>query len=367
LPGTTNCFSGATVPRPRVYNCGMRVIVTGATGNVGTSVVEALARDPMIDTIIGLARRTPSLSQPKTKWVAADVTSTDLVSIFRGADSVVHLAWLIQPSRKPDKMRQTNVEGSERVFRAALKAKVPALVYASSVGTYSRGPKDRRVDESWPTDGIASSTYSRHKSEVERLLDTFEDDLRVVRLRKALVFKREAGTEIRRLFLGPLFPASLVYPKLIRIVPRVERLRFQAVHSKDVGEAYRLAVVGKPRGAFNIAAEPVLDPQELARLFNAWPVPVSARVLRTIVAVTWRLRLQPSEAGWLDLALETPLLDTTRAHRELGWWPRYSSDAALLEVLDGMRKGMGIATPPLSPKTSGFLRVEEFRTRVGGQ
>ena len=345
----------------------MRVVITGATGNVGTSVVEALARDPMIDSIIGLARRTPWLNQPKTKWVSADVTSTDLVPIFRGADSVVHLAWLIQPSRKPEKMRLTNVGGSERVFRAAVKAKVPALVYASSVGVYSPGPKDRRVNESWPTDGIATSTYSRHKSEVERLLGTFENDFRVVRLRKALVFKREAGTEIRRLFLGPLFPASLVYPKLIRIVPRIERLRFQAVHSNDAGEAYRLAVVGRVHGAFNIAAEPVLDPQELARLFNAWPVPISAGFLRKIVDATWRLRLQPSEAGWLDLALETPLLDTTRSHRELGWRPRYSSDAALLELLDGMRKGMGIATPPLSPRASGPLRVEEFRSSIGGQ
>ena len=87
---------------------------------------------------------------------------------------------------------------------------MPALVYASSVGAYSPGPKDRRVDESWPTAGIESSFYSRHKAEVERLLDRFEREtpsVRVVRLRPALIFKREAASGIRRLFAARSFQA----------------------------------------------------------------------------------------------------------------------------------------------------------------
>ena len=63
-------------------------------------------------------------------------------------------------------MRRINVEGSARVFDAAGAARVPTLVYASSVGAYGPGPKDRRVDESWPTTGIPTSFYSRHKAEV---------------------------------------------------------------------------------------------------------------------------------------------------------------------------------------------------------
>jgi nucleoside-diphosphate-sugar epimerase len=66
------------------------------------------------------------------------------------------------------------VHGSARVFLAVAEAGVPALVYASSVGAYSPGPKDDRVDESWPTGGVAASPYSRQKSEVERRLDRFE-------------------------------------------------------------------------------------------------------------------------------------------------------------------------------------------------
>jgi nucleoside-diphosphate-sugar epimerase len=267
-------------------------------------------------------------------------------------------------------LRATNVDGSRRVFEAAARAGVGALVYASSVGTYSPGPKDRRVDESWPAEGIESSFYSRHKAEVERFLDSFEREnpsVRVVRLRPGLIFKREAATGIRRLFAGPFLPGALVRPGLIPIVPRIPRLRFQAVHSLDVGEAYRLAVVREVRGAFNVAAEPVLDADELARLLGARTVPVPARLVRGAALATWKLRLQPSPPGWVDMALAVPLMDTTRAHAELGWQPRRTSGEALLELLDGMRDGAGLETPPLSPRTTGPARSRELATGVGAR
>jgi nucleoside-diphosphate-sugar epimerase len=88
--------------------------------------------------------------------VAADIAEDDLVSRFAGADAVVHLAWEIQPSHDEAAMARTNLLGSHRVFEAAA-AGVGAIVYASSVGAYSPGPKDRAVDDSWPTDGIATS------------------------------------------------------------------------------------------------------------------------------------------------------------------------------------------------------------------
>ena len=149
----------------------MRVVVVGASGNVGTSLLEVLAGEPAVDEVTGLCRRLPRLQFDKAEWRAADVTNAELAAHFRGAGAVVHLAWLIQPGRDKAQLRRVNVEGSGRVFRAAAEADVPALIYASSVGAYSPGPKDRRVDESWPTDGIPSSFYSRHKAEVERLLD----------------------------------------------------------------------------------------------------------------------------------------------------------------------------------------------------
>src|SRR5947209_10561065 len=187
----------------------MRVVVTGATGNVGTSVLEALASEPAVEEIVGLARRRPEQDFPRTTFVTADIVDADLTSIFRGADVVVHLAWLIQPGRDESVTHAVNVTGSERVFAAAVSAGVPTIVYASSVGAYSPGPKDHAVDESWPTEGIETSFYSRHKAATERLLDRLEREhphMRVVRLRPGLIFKAEAATELRRRFAGPVLP-----------------------------------------------------------------------------------------------------------------------------------------------------------------
>ncbi len=348
----------------------MRVAVVGATGNVGTSLLRALSADESIDEIVGIARRRPQLTFPRTSWVCADVVSDDLVPAFEGADAVVHLAWLIQPSRDRATTRAVNVDGSRRVFEAAAAAGARALVHASSVGAYSAGPKDRRVDESWPTGGIPTSFYSRDKADVESILDGFErahPEMRVVRLRPGLIFKGDAASGIRRLFAGPLLPTALLRRRLIPIVPAMDRLRFQGVHSFDVGEAYRLAVVRDVRGAFNVAADPVLDPPELGRLLGARPVPVPPRVLRTAVAAAWKLRLQPTPPGWLDLALGVPLMDTTRAREELGWTPTRTAGEALLELIDAMRRGDGLDTAPLAPGGAGPLRVREFLTGVGAR
>ncbi|MDX6718932.1 MAG: UDP-glucose 4-epimerase [Solirubrobacteraceae bacterium] len=336
----------------------MRVVVTGATGNVGTSLLEVLSRDPAIEDIVGLARRRPQLELARTRWVTADIARDDLSGHFRGADCVVHLAWVLQASRNRPDSRAVNVDGSRRVFEAAAAAGVPSLVHASSIGAYARGPKDRRVDESWPIGGIPSSAYSRDKAEVERILDRFEaqhPDMRVVRHRPALIFKAQVGSAIRRLFVGPLLPPALLRTRLIPVVPAHDRLRVQAVHSLDAADAYHRAIVREVRGAFNIAAEPVIDGRELGRLLGALPVPVAPALLRAAFEASWKLRLQPSPPSWLDVALGIPLMDVSRARRELGWSATRSAGDVLLELLDGMRRGDGAATGPLAP-TGGQYR-----------
>ena len=348
----------------------MRVVVTGATGNVGTAVLGALLQRPEIDSIVGVARRRPDLDLARVDWATADVTASDLAPIMGGVDAVVHLAWAIQPSRDPQRLHAVNVLGSQRVFEAAARAGVGAVVHASSIGAYSPGPKDRQVDESWPTQGIESSFYSRHKAEVERLLDRFErqhPDIRVVRMRPGLIFRRQAATEIRRLFLGSLFPGSVMRRWLAPAVPKLDRLRFQVVHTEDAGDAYALAVVGAASGAFNLASDPVIDSDVLAGALGARQLPLPEGVLRGAAAATWRMRLQPTPPGWVDLALRSPLIDSSRARGELGWRPRRGAVETLAELAAGLRDGAGFETPPLDPRTSGPARIAELRSGIGAR
>ena len=345
--------------------------VIGATGNVGTALLRALQAEPAVEEIVGVARRLPELELDKVRWVAADITRSDLVPVLTGSDAVVHLAWLIQPSRRESVTRKVNVEGSRRVFEAAARAAVPTIVYASSVGTYARGPKDTPVDESWSHTGVPSSFYSRHKAAVEAILDSFEaahPEVRVARLRPGLIFGRESASEIRRYFAGPLLPSFLLQPRLIPVVPSHDRLVFQAVHRDDVAQAYRLALLDEDaRGAYNVAADPVLDPAEIGRILGARPVPLPPALLRLGAGLTWRLRLQPTSPGWLDMGLDVPVMDTTRARTELGWTPKFTAAQALLELIEGMRESAGAPTPPLDPGAGGPGRVREILTGVGSQ
>ena len=350
----------------------MRVVVTGATGNVGTSVVSALAADPAVTEIVGLARRQTDWQAPKTTFVAADITRAPLDELFAGADAVVHLAWLIQPSRDATVLEAVNVHGSRRVFEAAAAAGVSTLVHASSVGAYGPGPASgERVDESWPADGIPSSFYARHKAAAERALDAIEaaaPDMRVVRLRPGLIFKRESASEIRRLFAGPFLPGTLANPKLIPVLPLPQGLRVQGVHGADVAEAYRLAVTDeRARGAYNVVAEPVLDADTLGRALGARPVGLPPGAVRAAADASWRLRVQPTPAGWLDLAMQSPLLDAGRIRTELGWEPLTSATDALLELFAGLREGAGGPTPPLAADAGGPGRIRELLSGVGAR
>lgn len=348
----------------------MRIVVTGATGNVGTAVVERLAGDERVTEIVGVSRRRPSWSPPLTTWQTADVARDDLVPILRGADAVVHLAWQFHPTRHHDATWSANVDGSGRVLAAALAAEVPAVVVASSVGAYAPRTDLSPVDESFPATGCPSAAYSREKAAVERLLDEHEaahPEQRVVRLRPAFIFQRRAAVSQRRIFLGPLVPHLLLRPGVLPVLPVPTPLHLQAVHAEDVADAYAAAALGSARGAFNITADEVLGPDDLVGLMRSRRIPVPSGLLRAAVGVGFRMRAVPIEPGLLDLALAVPMMDNARARSELGWSPRHTSAEAIEAFLDGLRRGDDAPTAPLSRATSGRFRSHEWITGVGAR
>jgi UDP-glucose 4-epimerase len=335
----------------------MRIAVTGASGNLGSALLRRLtAADGGGHEVLGLSRRAPEPTPPGVRWAEVDL-GTDgavgrLTDAFAGVDAVVHLAWQIQPGHDIERLHRVNVEGSRQVIEAAAAAGVGHLVVVTSIGSYSPDPdKAGEVDESWPTAGIPTSTYSRHKAEVERLLDGLTargTDLVVTRIRPTLVFQAGAASEIARLFLGPLVPTRLAGRVPLPVVPLPRQLVFKVVHADDVATAIETVLDRRVAGAFNVAADPVLTRDDLAEAIGARrAVPLPLAVLRGLATVTWHARLQPTDAGWVDLATKSPLISSA-ALQALGWKPRHSGKEALAELVTAMREGAGDeAFPPL--------------------
>lgn len=329
----------------------MKVVVTGATGNVGTALLRRLADEPDV-RVHGISRRRPANEPPYSgaDWTHVDISkpgAEELLRVaFEGADAVVHLAWLIQPSREERLLYATNVAGSARVFEAAVAAGVPHLVYMSSVGAYSPGSKAHRVDESWPVDGVSTSFYSRHKAAVEHMLQRFEGQLLISRPRPGLILQSDAGSEIRDYFLGQLVPKSL-FRHRIPVLPLPSSMVLQFVHADDVADGLARILARRLPGAVNFVAEPVITPRKLASLLGGRHVAVSPKLLRCLANVSWRLRLQPTPPGWVDLALASPLLDASRARTELEWTPRFDSEETLRDLVRGIAEGDQVTASPV--------------------
>lgn len=357
----------------------MRVAVVGASGNVGTGLLRRLREEQEVRSVVGVARRIPpgdagSAPPPYdlSAWHGIDVSApgedepvvASLAEAFAGADVVVLLAWAIQPSHDRRLMRRTNVLGSRRAIAGAVRAGVRHLVVVSSVGAYAPAHDDVPRSEAWPTDGVRASNYSVDKVALERLLDEAQErhpDLRIARVRPALVFQRAAGSAIERYFLGPLLPAAVLRRRL-PVVPWPRGVRLQAVHADDLADALATVVLGGHTGAFNIAADDVLRAPEIAGVLDRGRyVEVPVRLVRAAVHVGWLVRGVAVSPGWVNLAAGVPLMSSERARRELGWRPRWSAVEALADLVDGMAHGAGSASPPLRP------RSRARRSPLGGQ
>jgi UDP-glucose 4-epimerase len=118
--------------------------------------------------------------------------------------------------------------------------------------------------------------------------------------------------------------------------------------------------------AFNLATEPTVTADLVEKTLDARVIKVNPGLLRRLSDTTWKLRLQPTPSGWMDMGKGAPLMDAARAKNELGWTPRHDAQATLVELLEGLRTKRGANTPPLASRRGGFLRSREVRSGLGG-
>lgn len=334
----------------------MRVVVTGASGNVGTALLRVLRADGC--EIVGIARRAPDPAcEPYSaaRWVSCDIGAAGSVETLRaacaGADALVHLAWAIHPRRGDPPMRRTNETGTENVLRAAAETAVPHFVAASSCAAYTPADRWRRVSEEWQRSGVPGSAYSASKARLERRLDRFEasnPEIRTARIRPCGIAQAESAAELADWILPPWLPRWLLGRRLLP-VPLWRDFRLQLVHSSDVAAAIGRIVRHRAAGAFNLAAEPTLHADALATTFGGFRLPTPRAALHAAAWPGWWTGLQPLHPGWLALADRACLLDSSKARGELGWSPRFGAHEVCAELVSAMRAGRIGHSSPLAP------------------
>ena len=122
----------STSPKPS-----LTVAVTGPTGEIGRAFIRSLERAKEVGRIVGMARRPfdpAAHGWKKTEYIQGDVlVPEDVAALVKGADVVVHLAFIIARAGNGEDI---NLTGSRNVFEAAVAAKATRLVYTSSVAAY---------------------------------------------------------------------------------------------------------------------------------------------------------------------------------------------------------------------------------------
>jgi UDP-glucose 4-epimerase len=329
---------------------GLTVAVTGPTGEIGQAVVAALERARGVERIIGMARRPfdpAAKGWKKVTYRRGDVLNRRRVAdLVEEADVVVHLAFMIMGGEKES--RRVNLSGSRNVFEASVAAGVERLVYASSVAAYGfHRENPQPLTEEVPARGTASHYYSAQKAEVEELLaDTLHGGPTAAYVFRPCIV---AGPQ------APLLIDSLPYSQVSERLPGPVRnlldgvpilrpvlpdpgIPFQLVHHDDVASAMRAGVLGRGKpGVYNLAGPGELTVKRLADELGWYSIPVPELAVGALAQTIGRLGFLPAQAQWIAAFREPVIMDTSKAHRELRWRPKYDALQTLRDTIAATR------------------------------
>ncbi|MGB8503419.1 NAD-dependent epimerase/dehydratase family protein [Mycobacterium sp.] len=318
---------------------GLTVAVTGPTGEIGISAVTALEREPAVEKIVGMARRPfdpTAHGWTKTTYQRGDILDRDAVDgLVADADVVIHLAFIIMGSR--DESARINLQGTRNVFEATVAAPRPRrLVYTSSVAAYGyHSDNPVPITEDVPTRGSPEHYYSQQKAACEAALAEITDgsSLEVFILRPCIVAGPHAPALADAMpwnkLPAPLRAVSKALPLWKPMVPD-PGFPLQLVHHDDVAAAIALAATAPaPPGAYNIAGEGLVTVSDVGKALGGRPVRVPAVAASAALAVLSRLPFVPSALEWLHVARTSVVMDTSKAKKDLGWQPTYTSAETL--------------------------------------
>jgi nucleoside-diphosphate-sugar epimerase len=312
----------------------MRILVTGASGFVGTALCRALlARGHEVRAAVRAASAPGTAPAHLHQVVIPDIAASfDRGALLDGIDTVVHLAAMAHRAASDADLRRVNSDAAVRLAEAAAGL-VRRFIFLSSVkvhGEDSGGGTYGEEDALKPED-----SYGRSKLEAERALTetAARIGMELVMIRPPLVY----GPGVKANFLRLLGWVDSGMPLPFASV----RNRRSLIYVGNLVDAIARCVEHPAaRGPFLVSdEETVSTPELVSRIARALDrparlLPVSPALLR--VAGTIAGRREEIERLTGNLAI-----DSSKARRLLDWRPPHALDAGLAETARWFRSARG--------------------------
>ncbi|MBH0084082.1 SDR family oxidoreductase [Salinibacterium sp. SWN167] len=311
-----------------------RVLVTGGTGFLGTSVVAGLAASDAIECVVSADIRAPSpgVRLPGVLYERVDVTDApDLPALLRRheIDTVVHLASIVNPGKSTTVTQEfaVDVEGSRAVLDACIEAGISRIVVSSSGAAYGYHPENAEwITEGDPMRGNDDFPYSRHKRLVEEMLAEARESAPQL---TQTVFR--IGT-----ILGPAVENQIT---ALWDGKRVLKLTgsdspFVFIWVDDVVEAMVRAASGGPAGIFNVAGDGKMTVGEIAAALGKKLIVLPPWLFAALLWAAHGLRLTPHGPAQVKFLRYRPVLDNAALKKTFGFTPSKTSREAFAAYLE---------------------------------
>ena len=155
----------------------MKVLVTGASGFIGTPLCQRLAQ--LGHEVVAMYRdvsRLPGLLHERITPFRGDITSlADIETAMQNCDACLHLAALAKPwARNPDFFNSVNVTGTYQVFLTAQQAKLKRVLFVSTASIFGPANANHPASENSSTCGLLDTAYERTKQACEEIVQEFQ-------------------------------------------------------------------------------------------------------------------------------------------------------------------------------------------------
>ena len=301
---------------------GVRYLITGGSGYIGSRLVERLAEREDTERIVIADIRRPASFRPKIAFEQLDVRdferARDLIAAER-PDCVLHLAFVLNPIHDQEAEYDIDVGGTQNVLRACAEGGVEHVLCTTSATAYGAFPDNPiPITEDWPVRGVPSFPYACHKTEADRLcqLWALEHPDRVMTIvRPCIVFGPNVDNYLVRLWTKqPFQPDFGLDPQPI-----------QFVHEDDLVEALDLLIQGRHGGAFNVAGEGTMTGPETSELIGMKRRRFPLGLYWKLGAAMWALRQSETPPGNLHFAIHPWVVSTDKLRETTGWAPKHTS------------------------------------------